>query len=202
MEKSIENIWKQGFFQQQELLAPKLNNLYHQKSALLLEQLKATYQKDNAAILPLAVLFGAGFSYAGHVVLGLYGMVLMLLLFFLNRQRFKGLKKISPMAMSYDYLVAYKNAIRKTMAFYTRLLGIGFPVAIIPAYWLFFRETDLYQKFMVEFSAISITLFVGGIAVVLSVLGVLVYRLSTRIVYGRLLKRLDEIIADLEELQA
>jgi hypothetical protein len=31
MEKSIENIWKEGFLKNDALVAPTLNNLYNQK---------------------------------------------------------------------------------------------------------------------------------------------------------------------------
>ena len=46
MEKSIESIWEYGFLKPDALLAPKLNNLYQQKSIDIVEQFKLMYKKN------------------------------------------------------------------------------------------------------------------------------------------------------------
>ena len=43
MEKSIETIWKEGFMKDDALVAPKLNDLYNQKSANIID--KADYHE-------------------------------------------------------------------------------------------------------------------------------------------------------------
>lgn len=40
MEKSIESIWKEGFLESDALVAPKLNDLYNQKSKHTIDKFK------------------------------------------------------------------------------------------------------------------------------------------------------------------
>ena len=200
MGKSIESIWNEGFLNNEMLVAPKLNNLYTKKSTLLIEKIKKTYTVDNKSIIPIALLFAAGFSYAGHVTLGLYGMALMIALFFLNRTKLQKLEKIKITSSSYQYLVAYKNIIKELKNFSSKLLAFGLPIAIIPGYWLFFRKTDLFQQLILKIETPYLILIVTGLALLISFLGVLIYKLSTAIVYGNLIKKLDEIIDDMETL--
>ena len=39
MEKSIEAIWKEGFLEQDALVAPKINELYNQKSSDIVDKM-------------------------------------------------------------------------------------------------------------------------------------------------------------------
>lgn len=70
---------------------------------------------------------------------------------------------------------------------------------VIPAYWMFFEGTQVFTKFRELDLAVEILLVVG-LALVFSVIGILGYRLSTSVVYGRLLVRLESTIEDMEEL--
>ena len=55
MEKSIESIWKEGFLKDDALVAPKLNDLYNQKSIHLLDKFEKMYK--------LNLIFLVGFSF-------------------------------------------------------------------------------------------------------------------------------------------
>ena len=65
MGKSIETIWKEGFLKNDALLAPKLNNLYNQKSKHLIEKIKKVSKIDNLSIIPVALIFVIILSYQG-----------------------------------------------------------------------------------------------------------------------------------------
>jgi hypothetical protein len=45
MEKSIETIWKQGFLNDDALVAPKLNDLYNQKSTHIIDTFNNLFRK-------------------------------------------------------------------------------------------------------------------------------------------------------------
>jgi hypothetical protein len=201
MEKSIETIWSEGFLKSGELLVPKVNNLYNQKSKLVIEKYKKTYRVDNFLLIPFSLLVAGGFSYGGHVDLGIYGMVLILALFFLNRSRIKSLQKIDLKLDSFNYLVRFRDGIKKNVRFYTRLIGIGTPVVILPSYWMYFRKMESFQKFISEVQPFELILIVLCLALFLSLVGVLAVKLDTRVVYGKMIKRMDEIISDMEELR-
>ena len=88
MEKSIEQMWNNGFLKNEKLLAPKLNDLYNQKSQLVIDKLKRTYTIDNKSMIPLAALVFGISAFFGYYLLGIYLMLITLVLFFLNRKNY------------------------------------------------------------------------------------------------------------------
>ena len=200
MENSIETIWTKGFLKEEALVAPRINNLYQKKSGLLIEKLKSTYRTDNKSIIPMAILAVIGFGVAGHLLTGLYIMTLMIGMFFLNRQKLASLERISIETSSYEYLLEYREMFLKLKTFYTRLLGFGLPVAGIAGYLLFFWNTPLLHDFL-QLKPIYILGILIGVGLLLSIIGVLAYRLSLKVVYGRFIQKLEEMIADMEELR-
>ena len=55
MNKSIENIWKNGFASEQ-LTIPKIEKLYEQKSISYTEKMIARFKKEIVVLIPLAIL--------------------------------------------------------------------------------------------------------------------------------------------------
>ncbi len=200
MENSIETIWTKGFLKEEALAAPRINNLYQKKSNLLIEKLKRTYRTDNRSIIPLAILAVIGFSLFGHVVLGLYVMALMIGMYFLNKKKLTSLERISIDTTSYEYLLRYREMFFELKRFYTRLLGLGLPIAGITGYLLFFWNSPLLNDFL-KLKAIYIIGILLLLSILLSALGVGAYRLSLKLIYGRFIQKLEEMIADMDELQ-
>ncbi len=201
MEKSIETIWTKGFLKQEELIAPKINDLYNRKSKLLIEKLKRTYKADNRSTLPLAVIAVVGFGFKGYLILGLFLMVLMIGMFFLNRRKLAELEKIRVESSSYEYLLEYRKMFTALKKFYTRLLGVGAPLAGMTAYYLFFRSSAVMDKFL-SIEPYKLGLILLLIALCLSAMGIFAYRLSTKMIYGSFIEKLDEMIAEMKELRA
>jgi len=200
MENSIETIWTKGFLKEEMLAAPQINNLYQKKSKLLIEKLKRTYRTDNRSIIPLAILSIIGFSVVGQWILGIYVMVLMLGMFLLNKKKLASLERISIDTTSYEYLLKYHEMFLQLKRFYTGLLGFGLPIAAIIGYIIFFWNSPLLHDFL-QLKVIYIIGILLGLSLVLSALGVLAYRLSLKLVYGRFIQKLEEMIADMNELQ-
>ena len=198
MEKSINDIWKRGFENSNELASPKTVNLYNQKSKLLLEKIKKTYQTDNKSLIPIAILFAIGFSIAGHILLGFYGMILMIGLFFYNRKLLVNLENISITSSNYEYLVAYKKAIKTVVSSTYKLLGFGLPVLLLIGFWLYFRNSNIYIDYVDEFSLLKITFIVLAIASAISLLGISAYKISNTLLYSKHFNNLNAIISDLK----
>ena len=199
MENSIETIWTKGFLKE-PLDAPKINNLYQKKSQLLIEKLKTTYRTDNRSIIPLAIMAVIGFSLVDHMIVGLYVMVLMMGMFFLNKKKLASLQKISIDTTSYEYLLEYREMFLQLKSFYTRLLGIGVPFAGILGYLLFFWNSPILNDFL-KMKVIYIVGILLALSIILSVLGVFAYRISLKLIYGGFIQRLEDMIADMTELQ-
>ena len=57
MERSIENIWKEGFRKSDALVAPKINNLYNQKSIHIIDKFKRMFKINLIAIAVFSFVF-------------------------------------------------------------------------------------------------------------------------------------------------
>lgn len=202
MEKSIETIWSEGFSEKENLSAPKIDKLFKQKSKLITEKIKKTFWIYNYSILPVALIFGVGIAWAGHVILAFYTMFVLLAFFFLNKRIWRTFKNIDISTNTYQYLLAFRKSIKKMIRLYTNVYAIGAPVIIFPAYWLYFSKTGLLQKFITKTQTPYIILFLVVLALILSILTVLAYKLEIKIIYGRLIKKLNNTIADMEELMS
>ncbi len=99
-------------------------------------------------------------------------------------------------------MVAYKKGLNKVIIIKTtKLLGIGLPIAILPSYFLFFRNKDIFTNFVDKTSTLQILLILIGLASVISILGILIYRRTNKIIYGSYLSKLDDIISDMESIK-
>ena len=56
MKKSIEEIWSEGFDNNNFSIPPVIVNLYDKKSILTIDKLKAATKKDNWSIIPMALI--------------------------------------------------------------------------------------------------------------------------------------------------
>lgn len=199
MERSIENIWKEGFEAEGNISAPVVSDLYHKKSKLLIDKFRTASKKDNISIIPIAIMLLLGLIFLGKVYLGIYVSILLFSMFFLNKRNLVKLNQISLSSSTYQYLKDYQLRLKEMQKFYIGLLGIGLPILVIPAYLMFFSGAPA----MAAFKDLDLVVQITGIlvvALVLSGMGILSYRLSTHLIYTKLLTRLDDIIADMEEL--
>ena len=55
MEKSIEQIWQNGFLNE-DLVIPKIKSLYNQKSISLVESIINKFKKEVLLLIPLGIL--------------------------------------------------------------------------------------------------------------------------------------------------
>lgn len=200
MENSIEKIWTKGFLKEEALVAPKINNLYGRKSKLLIEKLKRTYRTDNRSIIPLALLSVIGFTLIDHMILGVYVMTVMICMFILNKKKLASLERIEVNSSSYEYLLEYREMFFQLKRFYTRLLGLGLPFVGSIGYFLFFWKSPVLKDFL-QLELIYIIGILLGLAILLSIVGVAAYRLSLKITYGRFIRKLEEMITDMNELR-
>ncbi|HZJ36348.1 MAG TPA: hypothetical protein VFD29_06965 [Gillisia sp.] len=199
MERSIENIWKKGFEAEKKLSAPAISNLYKRKSGLVIQQINSTTKKDNLSLIPVGIIIFGIFVFMGKVILGIYMAILIFGLFFLNRKMLKELETLNIRDNTYNYLLNYRKRIKNITRYTTWLMGLGFPLVTIPAYWMFFQDTKVMSSFK-QLDLVVEILLISGLAIVLSVLGILCYRFCTKIVYGELLARLENILEDMDDL--
>lgn len=213
MKKSIEGIWKEGFLSSDVLIAPKLNNLYSQKSIHIVDNLTSIGSKNIIGIvigafvlLALSIVFKA--AAAGTILF----LILMSLAFYTKKLKDR-MQKIDQGLNSYEYIKALDLWLKDRIAALTKIYRILYPVIVFAFSIGLWRSS--FGRILLENSAIggpdSFMIWnipgywlVGTIVLagLISVFAGPLYRLDINIVYGRVLEKLEEIIADMEELRA
>jgi hypothetical protein len=107
MEKSIESIWKQGFLENDAMVAPKLNNLYNQKSIHIIDKFKRMF-KINLNALVIFSFFVLVVSFFVKIpVMGVLMFILFNVIVIVNKRLLKGLNDIDKNVSSYQYLKSF-----------------------------------------------------------------------------------------------
>src|SRR6188508_3123324 len=107
MKNSIEVIWKEGFLNEKSLVAPKINDLYNQKSKDLVDKIERMAKINRIAIVIMAIVFPILYYFLDAIWQGVAISVLFLLaLWYSNRQR-RRFKTLDHGATSLDYLKSF-----------------------------------------------------------------------------------------------
>jgi len=212
MEKSIKTIWKDGFLDSNSIVVPKLNNLYNQKSIHIIDKIlrmgKINLMYVGALVLAfllVPILFGA-------LNLGIQLFLLMLPQLLLGLKHGKLIAKIDKNVDSYQYIKSFNNHLEHSISEFVLLNRFFYPLLFLVLIiqgrftgdgealisYIIANNPDTYLVLGVP---IILILGVVFITVLLAVFGGLLYKLDVNIVYGRVLRKLKEIIADMEELR-
>ena len=111
MEKSIEKRWNEAFINEQSLIAPKINDIYNQKSKSVINKIRRTYEFDNKGLLPMAGIVVIGGILLSETIIGAYGAFLILSLYFFNTRLLKRFKTIDVKSDNLTYLKNYRSVI-------------------------------------------------------------------------------------------
>ncbi|MBA6155670.1 hypothetical protein H3Z83_03920 [Tenacibaculum sp. S7007] len=204
MEKSIEKIWNEAFISEDTLIAPRINDIYNQKSKSVINKIKRTYEIDNKGLIPMAILVAAGMTIFSEAIIGIYGAFLILCLYFYNTNLLNKFKSIDVKSDNLTYLKKYKSIINVIMKATKKLFVFAIPLAVLSIFALAFsiKEKSFLSKFISSDTSFIQVIGIGFIvALVVSIIGVIVYTISTKILYGTLISKLDSIIKEMEELK-
>ncbi|KAB1155355.1 hypothetical protein F7018_12845 [Tenacibaculum aiptasiae] len=204
MEKSIEKIWTEAFINEQSLIAPKINNLYNQKSKSIINKIKRTYEIDNKGLIPMAIIVVIGMTLLSEVIIGLYAAFLILCLYFFNSNQLKKFKDIDVKSDNLSYLKQYRYIINIIMKSTKKLFVFAIPVAVLSIFILAYnlKEKSFLSKFISSDTSLLKMISVGFlIAVCVSVIGFVVYNISTKILYATQISKLDDLIKEMDQLK-
>lgn len=212
MENSIENIWREGFLHQDALVAPKLNDLYNQKSQHIVDRFKRMFAMNlNGIIIGAGVLFMASIV-AGVPILGTLLAIQLLALVVMGKKQSKGLKIIDKGGTSYQYLKAFDSWLKGVISVYASLYRILYPLLFITfmlGMWFanFTEETRMKLQADPDIDMVwGIPLWgiigMGVFALILGIFSGRLYKWDMKMVYGHVTQKLEELIADMEELRA
>jgi hypothetical protein len=217
MEKSIETIWKDGFLNNNALVAPKLNNLYNQKSKHIIDKFIRMFKMNLILIVLGSFLILAASFVVGLPYMGVPMFIAMNVLAFLNKKLLNTLMLIDKGKNSYDYLMTFDTWLKSQVSINKKFARILYPfifLSLVAGFWMK-KEGNLrvgdqmVNKLLLTYpdvqliNGVPVIGVLGAILIagILVLLGGRIYEWDLKLVYGRVFKKLDEIIADIKELK-
>ena len=218
MEKSIENIWKEGFLKSDALVVPKINNLYNQKSIHVIDKFKRMFKINLIAIVAFSFIFLIVSFFVGIPITGVIFFVTLSVLVFINKKLLNDLEKIDLGVSSYQYLKVFNQWIKKQVAINKKMSRFLYPIifmSMILGFWFKDAEgmplgerlvgeiligfPDIYLIFGIPLIGIGIVLL---ILILLAFFGGRIYKWDLNIIYGSVFKKLEELMSDIESLRS
>ena len=209
MEKSIETIWKDGFLKPDALIAPKLNNLYEQKSQHLIDKFKRMFKINLRAIF-IGSLIVLPISFLVKIpVMGVLLFFIANTIVLVNRKLQKGLLDIDLNVNSYQYIKTFDEWLKKQLAINSKMARIYYPLiflSVVLGFWfspnvpnIFESPNQIYFFYGIPvFWALGVLL----ITALLSLFGGVIYKWDVNMIYGNVFRKLNDMIADMNELRA
>lgn len=212
MEKSIESIWKEGFLKSDALVAPKLNDLYNQKSKNIVDKLVKIFKINLWGILALAVVFWLFAYFGGVPIVGTLFFILFLVLIAFGKLEMNKMGELDKSVSSYEYLKSVDNWLKVVMAGYVKIYRFIYPaffILTIVGVWFSNWGIIISEKLLNKYPDLQLLFgmpvyllgFIAFISILLSVFTGPIYRLDMATAYGRVFGKLAEMLADMEELR-
>ena len=212
MEKSIESIWKEGFLEKDALIAPKINDLYNQKSKDIIGKFQRMFKINLVAIVVFSLII-LGISYSESVLFaGIIMSAALIYLVVVGKKELDILKSLDKGKSSYHYLKSFDDWLKKTILMFEKIYRVVYPIiflAIILGFWFsnsfepartsIMNNPDTYLINGVPvFLILSVVVFIA----LVRVFSDKIYELDMKSVYGRIMKKLKNLLTDMEELRA
>ncbi|WP_339758438.1 hypothetical protein [Algoriphagus aquimarinus] len=132
MDKSIENIWKNGNAKKQFRI-PNIEKLYNQKSISYVEKMIIEFKSEVYILIPatvLSFLFSIWLGNDNAIYWGIIASFPGLVWFFIGKSQLKSLIKLDYQLSSYDYLVAVKTKLISIRKFNRNLIVSSSPILL------------------------------------------------------------------------
>jgi len=212
MTKSIESIWKEGFIENDSLVAPKINDLYNQKSKNLIDKFHYMFSINRKAIiiaigviLVLSLIFGLPY-------LGSFISVLLAGLVLIGNRGSKQLDKLDKTTNSYEYLKGFSAWRDEMIATYCKAYTYFYPLLFMGLAIRFLYSEDARSIInAIVLESPNTTLIFGlpwyiasAFLVITGVFynfGSYLYKIDVDLVYGSSFKKLDELVLEMESLR-
>lgn len=217
MEKSIESIWKEGFVNDDKLIAPKVNDLYNKKSIDIVSKFKKMYKINVIGIVIFSFIILPMSYYSRIPYMGIMMFFLFNFIIVVNRKTIYRLNKIDNSLNSYEYLISFKNWIDNLIAVNTKFSRFLYPYVFLSLFFGFWCGSIggdvpgdiIIEKFVSEFPNTPLVfgfplVFFGIILAVMTFLALVGARIGKwdfNLGYGRITRRLNTMIKDMEELK-
>jgi hypothetical protein len=212
MKNSIETIWKEGFLNEKSLVAPKINDLYNQKSKHVVDKVKRMFRINQIVIIIMSIILPVIHYFVDAVWQGAAASVLLLLTFWYNNRLIHSIKTLDHGATSFDYIKSFDRWLKDVLLSSEKIARFSYPLYILIAIstiWSAWNKQGLalklYQKFPDLIFIGNVPLFaliISGLMIILMFyFSVKIYKWEVRLMYGRVFGKLEETIAEMEKLK-
>ena len=213
MRKSIEATWREGFLSPDALVTPKVNDLYTRKSLHLADRIQRMQR-----INEIAIVIGAPIAWALYAALGMpYGGAILCTAWvglIVVRRQFPHIAKFdAPVSVdSYQYLKAFHRWLKNRLAWGRQVQRhiyavtfIGIAIGIgesVPGQLLIRNIVESNPGIRLVYG-VPLILIVGVvvIAIVVDLFGGVIFDFDVNTVYRNVFRKLDEMVAEMEELR-
>lgn len=218
MEKSIEKIWKEGFLENNALVAPKLNDLYNKKSIHIVDKFKRMYKVNRIAVIVFAFILLPMSFITDMPYMGIPMFFMFIALVAVAKKLSKGLDKINYSQSSYQYLNSFNKWINELVLLNSNLSRYLYPyifLSLLAGFWfggiggnipgqefvnsLIIDYPDTYLVFGLPLIGLVGVVFIVGL---LAFFGGMIGKWDLNLVYGGIIKKLKRLLTEMEELRA
>jgi hypothetical protein len=212
MKNSIETIWKEGFLNEKSLVAPKINDLYNQKSKHVVDKVKRMFRVNQVVIVIMSVVLPVIHYFVNALWQGGAASVLLLLTLWYNNRLIHSIKTLDQGATSFDYLKAFDRWLKDVLLKSENIARFSYPVYMLIALstiWSAWNNQGLalkthqkYPDFIFIGDIPLFALFIAGAMIMLMFyFSVKIYKWEVRLMYGRVFGKLEETISEMEKLK-
>jgi hypothetical protein len=210
MERSIEAMWKEGFLQNGAVIVPRVNDIYNKKSMHIIEKFERMFLMNIWGIIIGSSLLLIGSYFVGALLAGSLVFIMMSYVAYTAYHELKALEKIDKGQSSYAFLKSFKNWISNNIERYGKMYKAVYPLFILAFYFgIWFSDVFADKRQMVAENSNNVffglhtytTIFVIIMALLMSLFSKQIHRRDVKIVYGRIIKKLDLALAEMEELR-
>jgi hypothetical protein len=211
MGKSIETIWKKGFLDSDSLVAPKLNDLYNQKSKTIIDKFKRMMKINIYVIMVFAFLNWGLYAALGTPYTGVFIFFLLMGVCWISIKQRRTMKNIDASLSSYDYLKSFNSWLEMAISNNTKLMRFFYPLIFLAALMPIVQALKagevtnaaiLNSGFHLIYGIPTFTWIIAlVIAVLIYVFGGKIYKWDVNLAYSRIFRKLENMIAEMEELR-
>lgn len=213
MKKSIETIWNEGFLDEKSLVIPRINNLYNQKSKYLVDRMKSLFKVNLIIIIIMAVALPVLHYFVDALWQGVVASAILLGIAWYSGMQVLSLKTLNLGVNSYEYLKSFNERVKKVVSSTAKIMRFFYPFCFLIAMstiWSTLKNSEeLAVKMAKKFPNLT---FIGNVPlVVLVAVGMVtllmfyfsdkIYRWDLRLMYGSMFDKLEETLADMDELK-
>jgi len=212
MSKTLEAIWKNGFLDDDAIIIPKVVDLYNQKSQNLIDKFQRMFVINRKAILAAAAILTIASPFFGLTYLGVFIATMLLGLVLIGNNGMKALNQLDKNVNSYEYLKAFSNWRTDMVKNYSRAYTFFYPALFLALMTRFRFSADAHtiiNSITLDYPNTVMLLgipwfFIAAVLAITAILfkfGSTLYRIDVDLVYGSSFRKLDELIAEMEDLR-